>query len=281
MENQSFFDYIKLYIKKNISSLIGVLFAIAGYVFFIIIAITSGKLEQGEYMTVMPMLVNLAIYIFSIMYVLDQIRFYLSPKSDTIQFLFHTQDNRIKEEPPVTPFVFPILSVIYRVFTYTGFFVGLITGVVVYLGQYYTGLASSLLIAGVLLSLLYEAYRVIAFLIAKVMTHFIGKKPSSIIISIISFIVFVFILVLFILKFASTGDFMAGLGNIAGNPIWDYIPVSRWAFDILYVGLGRSLSNTFLIVGINFIVSEILLYLYFIYKQRAKSNIKETMTDEN
>jgi hypothetical protein len=110
------------------------------------------------------------------------------------------------------------------------------------------------------------------------MNRIFGKKPSTIIVGILSFALFVFVLVLFVIKFASTGDFMAGLGNIAGSPIWDYIPISRWAFDILYIGLGRAMGNIPLIVFINFLVAEVLLYIYYIYKERQKSNTKETNT---
>ncbi len=71
---------------------------------------------------------------------------------------------------------------------------------------------------------------------------------------------------------------MAGLGNIAGSPFWDYIPISRWAFDILYIGLGRSMNNIPLLVFINLLVAEVLLYIFFIYKERKKPNSKENNT---
>lgn len=282
------------YLKINKPIIIIPLVSIVGYVIFIVsLVLRSTQGTVSDYLPVLPMISGIALNLIPVMYFFDLLKTYAQTKNQKIHYVMNEPPkdkkkkkltNQTEEEtnndikifsPKTNSFFLPVMSLVYRVFCYTGIFLLVSILILRYLGFRFT--PSELIrffFTGIFFSLLYESFRIISYVIVSLFDLLLHRKMLLIISNILSFSLFLFILINFILGFIGSdkvsGGFLSGLSSIAVHSFWDYIPLSSFTFDVFYTAIGYDMGNTYLHIGILFIVSEVVLYILLGLKKFLK-----------
>jgi hypothetical protein len=278
------------YLKRNKSVVIVPLVSIIGYVVLIVsLVLKDPQGVSSSYLPVLPMLSGIALNLIPVMFFYDVLKTYAQSKEETPNYIMNEppKNNKKKKHQKndediqktgqsftlkTNSFFLPPLSIIYRIFCYTGIF--LLASILIfrYLGFRFTPAElGRFFVTGIFFSLLYESFRIISYIIVSVFNLFLPRKVFLIILKILAFALFLFLLITFIIGFIGTkdiaGGFLSGLSAIATHPVWDYFPLSALTFDLIYTAVGYDMGNVFLYTGILFIVMEVLLYVLLVLKK--------------
>lgn len=266
---KSIFQIISAYIKGNKSSLLVPAVALAGYILLVVFLFITEKAEQTPlYLPSLPMFTGLAINLFSLMFFYDCFSTFLTQKGSGMSYILYSPKQHNEYSAQVNPSITPLLSIIYRIFNYAGIFILLAIGGLKLLRYDFSQLnLISFLISGVFIAILYETFRAGAYVLSVLLSRFLDKKKSLLIIRFVFIIAVLYLLTMFVYRSIISADLFAGLGELSTLGFWDIFILSRWTFDIVYLALGYNFGNLIITIFITFAVSEVVLHavLFFSY----------------
>jgi hypothetical protein len=265
---------LKSYAKQNKDILFSLILALAGYLFFLYASLNPAENPESMFLPAMPPLLGLFIILICLFAMHEFASISLRNTQPIPNYIMGTLKNHSSFEHTIPMYLQPILSLLYRIVVYTGIYCLIVLFLVYRMGLFESGLApGTFLLSGILISCLFETVRIAFFLLVGLLQRILSRKIVKWIIRGIIYAVGLGVLVLFLIHLIPHGDSLAAISYVTLQGAWDMFWVTRWMFDMIYLGLGYHLGNAWIGILITLGILEGLLYGWFLIRQKGQHDL--------